>query len=252
MLDVTVEVDLGSGRFAANFQGQGASCFTQGEAEKFCRDLLVALAQALLPPAGKKPRQVFLYPGYLGGVFGRLLQGPVDGLESGGEFAVELRARVINLLAVFKQLDGGRLPNRQPIRVPGFILFPAPGVFAQFPGKGEVFRMVFFGLVQLRGASLHSLPEVFPYAGLPGQGRDHGADDQQRGGCQQAETVLTRKLPELVAGSWWAGDDRVVDQVAVDVIGKVAGRLVAPAPVFVDRLHADPVEITLQPPCQGR
>ena len=60
---------------------------------------------------------------------------------------------------------------------------------------------------------------------------------------RQRRAVLAGELPQPVRRRRRAGLDRVVRQVALDVAGEAAGRLVPPRPVLLQRLHHDPVQL---------
>jgi len=54
------------------------------------------------------------------------------------------------------------------------------------------------------------------------------------------------ELPHAVGGGWRPGDDRLAAHVPLDVARELAGRVVPPAAVLLQRAHDDPVEVSPQ------
>src|SRR5262245_42939013 len=59
-----------------------------------------------------------------------------------------------------------------------------------------------------------------------GQSREEGGEDRRRG--RQQHSVPACEFLQLVSRRWRAGEDRVVRQVTVNIVGKTAGGLIAP------------------------
>ena len=82
------------------------------------------------------------------------------------------------------------------------------------------------------------------HPGLPGADEDVGHQQEEEARRdRQRRPVLARELPQPVAGRRRARLHRLVVQVALDVPGQPAGRLVPPRPVLLQALHHDPVEL---------
>ncbi len=88
-------------------------------------------------------------------------------------------------------------------------------------------------------------------AGFPSRSnrlpRGHSGTHQQghrnhRGSCQ-CRLISACKLAKPITGGRRTRHDRLVVQVMLDILGKLAGRLVTPSTILLHRLHHDPVEL---------
>ena len=58
--------------------------------------------------------------------------------------------------------------------------------------------------------------------------------------------MLADKLTKLVGGAGWAGLDRLIRQVPLDVEGQGISSFVPPCAIFFQRFHDDPIEVASQ------
>ena len=79
----------------------------------------------------------------------------------------------------------------------------------------------------------------------------HERQEHQAGGDHRA-AVLPHELPQPVGPARRGGQHRLVRQVPQDVGREAVRRLVTPGAVLLQRLHHDPVEVSLQRPLQLR
>ena len=66
------------------------------------------------------------------------------------------------------------------------------------------------------------------------------------GGGGEGGFVFAGEFLEAVHGSWGASEDRFVGKVTLNVGGEGAGRFVAPAAVFFEGFHHDPIELAAE------
>ena len=77
---------------------------------------------------------------------------------------------------------------------------------------------------------------------------DHSAQErQQHQDCgQHGPSVPPHEFAQPIPRRGWAGQNRLVVQVAIDVPRQLVGRLVAAVAILVQRLHHDPVQLATQ------
>src|SRR5690606_28583571 len=77
--------------------------------------------------------------------------------------------------------------------------------------------------------------------------QEHSRD---RGGGDDAPAVSPVELREAIACAGRAGEDGLLAEVTLHVVGEGGGRLVPTCAVLLQRLHDDPVQVTAELPAE--
>ena len=74
--------------------------------------------------------------------------------------------------------------------------------------------------------------------------REHGKRHSQP--CRHAGTMPPNKLSKQVTAARWSGPDRLIVQVAAQIIGQVIRTAITAGKILLQRLQDDPIEITFE------